>query len=329
MAGDFDGDGIDDIVTGAPGASVAGRAASGAAYVVRESRDAPSTIDLASASSRVVMLHGAVGDALGSSVVGTGTFDGTPLSGVAVGGRRAYLFGGHDSVTGPVDLSDPDGYGYPIATLAGAGHDRAVVGNAGDLNDDGRADILLGYPGASEAYAVYTRTGFRRVIADDLNPATAPGHLATRFTGGSDATGQAVDGVEMLPDGSTGTIFGAPLCQQERPAELGLGLRHPQPGVAGSGAGASRSDAADASHQPRSFQAGPGRVCAAVELRVRHSRPREQRHPAARAHQLLPLPLRGAGAACRQPAAGSILRLPGPRPACVQQEEAHDPPTGR
>jgi hypothetical protein len=143
-AGDVNGDGVPDIVVGAP--SYDGiQAFAGRAYVFYGPFDGNRSADDADAVISAVNF----GDNLGFSVASAGDTNGDGIDDLLVGARgsdangiqsgQAYLFRG--PVRGNLRARDAD------ATFSGDEFDelgRAVAG--GDLNGDGIADIVLGAP---------------------------------------------------------------------------------------------------------------------------------------------------------------------------------------
>ena len=154
-AGDVDGDGHDDLLVGAFRNSEGAHYA-GAAYLVLGPVTGSRDLSLADAK----LVGEGRGDAAGPvSAAGDVNADGHDdiLVGATNQGNRnegaAYLVRG--PVTGTVDLSHAD------AKLVGAGpQDHAgYVSGAGDVDADGRADVLIGAPWTGDyvgtAYLVY------------------------------------------------------------------------------------------------------------------------------------------------------------------------------
>lgn len=150
-AGDFDGDGRADVLIGAPGPDIDDSV--GRAFVVY-GKATTSLVDLDGDEERFVVFSGAGLSAdnprVGYSVSGAGDLDDDGFGDIIIGapgspgangkGRAFVLFGGE--LTGIIDLSDVDGYGYAITggDLDGVGR---VVGGGHDINGDGVPDLLV------------------------------------------------------------------------------------------------------------------------------------------------------------------------------------------
>jgi len=135
--GDVDGDGLADLLIGAPGLDTGGEEAGGAYLLISQ--------------PVVVVAQGGEASAFaGISVAGAGDIDGDGLGELLVGahgagdGGRAYLFwGGEWGSLSPQDAA---------LTITGEGGDAVglTVAGAGDIDGDGRPDLLIGAPRAEE-----------------------------------------------------------------------------------------------------------------------------------------------------------------------------------
>ena len=166
---DFDGDGYDDLVIAAPGAN----GTAGAVYLWFGDASWGDTGRHGSVTSSDVTFIGEVlGDEAGASVALLEDFDGDGEADLAVGapghgdtgaaqGRAYLLLGGPGAWSGSHSLADAD-----TTWLGESSGDRlgSAVASAGDVDGDGRADLLLGAPGSdragSDAGAVYLMLGF-------------------------------------------------------------------------------------------------------------------------------------------------------------------------
>lgn len=161
--GDVNGDGIDDIVVGAPGPE--GAFAAGTSYVVF-GRDTSfsANIDLtALEDTDGFVLEGVdAGDASGFSVAVVRDVNGDQIDEVLIGapgadpdaGRvdagQAYLVMGSDKPFSPViSLSSLDGVtGFALSGAVAGDQVGFSVADTGDINTDGVGDVVIGAPGA-------------------------------------------------------------------------------------------------------------------------------------------------------------------------------------
>jgi hypothetical protein len=152
-AGDVDGDGFDDILVGAS-YSDAGGSSSGVAYLLYGPVTADRDLSLAEAR----LVGAEAGDHAGSSVSGAGDVNGDGLADILVGAT----FGGTDEtgtgaayvVFGPV-VGDLDLASADVSFWGEDAEDQvgSSVSEAGDVNDDGLADLVIGGPGVDGDYA--------------------------------------------------------------------------------------------------------------------------------------------------------------------------------
>ncbi len=189
-AGDVDGDGSPDLVVGAPSGGPSG---AGAAYVVR-ARDGSTVLAIAGA---------AAGDRFGHSVAGVGDVDLDGFPDIAVGAPN------HDGIatsSGRVRVvSGRDG--TTLATYEGSSAVELcglAVAGPGDVDLDGRPDVLVGIPLADDA-------AFNAGAAQILSGAGGVPLLRVTGTGIGDQLGTAVAGLGDLDgDGHADFAAGAP-----------------------------------------------------------------------------------------------------------------------
>lgn len=170
-AGDVNGDGYDDVIIGAYNA--------GASYVVFGSDQRfPAVIELSSLNSvRGFTLNGSAGDRTGWSVSDAGDINSDGLDDLIIGadltqngkGASYVIFGSKQGFPASIELSTLDGItGFIINghnTFFGRSFSGRSVAGAGDVNGDGRDDIIIGAPHsrskAGESYVVFGRSGPR------------------------------------------------------------------------------------------------------------------------------------------------------------------------
>jgi hypothetical protein len=227
-AGDVNGDGRPDVVLGAPEASNNARTWSGSAYVVFGGASA-TRIDLAALGANGFRIDGAAEtNRAGRAVSGAGDVNGDGRADVLVGAPFADHNGpnsGHDSgsvyvvfgkaSTTTVDLAALGDGGFRIDGAAGDDLAASAVSGIGDVNSDGRADVLVGAPAADatgkpDSGAAFVVFGKSSTLTVDLGTLGDGGFRIDGPSAG-DHAGEAVSGAgDVNGDGRVDLIVGAP-----------------------------------------------------------------------------------------------------------------------
>jgi len=179
VAGDFNGDGIDDFLVSAPGADPHGADGAGAAYLVfGKNGNFSDSFNLANLNGEDGFRLDGIddGDGVGRAVSGIGDFDNDGFDDILLGAFRgdpggvsnageSYVFFGTDRpMASFLNLDELDGVnGFRIVGASADDVSGRAVHGGGDVNGDGFSDLIIGAaeadPGgrdrAGEAYIVF------------------------------------------------------------------------------------------------------------------------------------------------------------------------------
>ncbi len=210
-AGDFNGDGKDDFIVGAP-YSNSGGINVGAAYVIYGANGGPSS-DLADA----LTLAGEIaGDFFGWSVCPTGNFLGGNEKSVAVGAPGNDSHWGTDAgavhvFEGSLSPASPNSTADHLIGVGGASPAFSqygwVVRNAGRWDNDGYDDLAIGAPTNNQAGS---QAGRVEIVYGDPSPASTGNRYVTGSTGG-DQLGYALGNLDdFTGNNRSDLLIGAP-----------------------------------------------------------------------------------------------------------------------
>jgi Ca2+-binding RTX toxin-like protein len=211
-AGDFNGDGFDDVIVAAPFKS-SGR---GEVYVIFGKAGSFTTLDPNNLGAGGFTIQSAAADDFaGDSVSSAGDFNGDGYDDIIVGAPNndaggnnagaAYVIFGKAGGLGTVDLGNLGALGFAIIGGAASTFAGDSVA-AGDVNGDGLSDIIVGAPGSAEVYVVYGKTsGFGTVNLGSLSDSAGFVILGPA----NDGIGNSVASADVNGDGASDVIVGA------------------------------------------------------------------------------------------------------------------------
>jgi hypothetical protein len=210
-AGDVDGDGLVDLLVGAPGAAPA-TIGGGAAYLIAGPATAGGALD--SATAQLVGVR--TGGAVGSGLAGLGDIDGDGHDDIlvtayadstaATSAGAAYVLLG--PLTGTVAVSS-----VAHATLLGEARGDLLglhVPGGGDLNGDGRPDVVLG---ASTHDSPDNNSGATYIFLGPISGTWSAAGADGKLTGAAPGDGAGFDSAfigDVSEDGIPDLLIGSP-----------------------------------------------------------------------------------------------------------------------
>ncbi len=225
-AGDVNGDGFADILIGAPGADPNGRDSAGESYVVfGKSGGFGARVNLATLNgNNGFVLEGINAfDGSGVLVSNAGDVNGDGFADILIGAPKAgsnrqnniaesYVVfgkaGGFDTRVNLATLNGSNGFAIKGITSARYSLDFSIS-NAGDVNGDGFADILIGAPGAGEAGQAYIVFGKSGGFGASVNLAALNGKNGFAINGVTSINAVS-DAGDINGDGFADILIGAP-----------------------------------------------------------------------------------------------------------------------
>jgi hypothetical protein len=220
-AGDFNNDGYSDIIIGAAYASPSGRQNAGESYVIYGSRDNPGTIDLSLAFTNTqgfVISGGSAGDCAGYSVSTAGDVNNDGFADIIIGAHGAdpdsrvqaggaVVIYGSSGNPGTIDLSVAlhSTQGFAIHGAASGDESGRAVGTAGDFNNDGYADLIIGAEYASLSSRPYAGISYV-IYGSGWNPGTLDLSIGLTSAQGITVLGAAEYDHSGVAVGTTGDV---------------------------------------------------------------------------------------------------------------------------
>ncbi|MEL6939487.1 MAG: calcium-binding protein [Cyanobacteria bacterium J06598_1] len=229
-AGDINGDGIGDILIGAPSADLQGTDSSGEAYVVFGSTlpfSAPFELSTLNGINGFTLTGAGDQSDTGKSISAAGDINDDGFDDIIIAAAAANVGGLSNAGASYVLYGSDNGYASSIALTALNGVDGFTlegdvgykyfgtsVSAAGDVNDDGIADLLIGQPyanangisGPGKSYVVFGQSN--SVTEGDDIIDTAPVDSLISAGGGNDIIRASIGNDDLFGENGNDRIYG-------------------------------------------------------------------------------------------------------------------------
>ena len=227
-AGDVNGDGLDDLIIGAPGSN----SNAGKSYVVfgKTSGTAVSLSSIVSGTGGFVINGIDSDDQSGKSVSGAGDVNGDGLDDLIIGapngdpgsnssaGESYVVFGKENGDAVELSTITSGTGGFVINGIDSGDRSGGSVSGAGDVNGDGRDDLIIGASGANpsgsflsgESYVVFGKTSGTAVELASIALGADTDGFVINGVDDYDYSGSSVSGAgDVNGDGLDDLIIGA------------------------------------------------------------------------------------------------------------------------
>jgi Ca2+-binding RTX toxin-like protein len=244
-AGDVNGDGINDLIIGAPLATANSKNGAGQSYVIFGSNGGfNDSFDLNSLNGSNGFVINGINefDLSGYSVSSAGDVNGDGIDDLIIGTRNAdfgykngagqsyVVFGSNGGFNASFDLNSLDGTnGFVINGINDYDYSGWTVSNGGDVNGDGFDDLIIaarfadpnGINNAGQSYVVFGKDGGFNA-SFDLNSLDGNNGFAINGINNSDISGFSVSSAgDINGDGIDDLIIGAPYADPNKRSGAG------------------------------------------------------------------------------------------------------------
>ncbi|MCC5630048.1 tandem-95 repeat protein [Nostoc sphaeroides CHAB 2801] len=216
-AGDFNGDGFDDLIIGAYRASPNDKFRAGESYVVFGSSSGfGASLNLSSLDgSNGFVINGIDAEEnSGFSVSSAGDFNGDGFDDLIIGAYRAgqfptfsagesyVVFGSSSGFGASLNLSSLDGSnGFVINGIDERDNSGNSVSSAGDINGDGFDDLIIGAYRAGESYVIFG-FGAKAITKEDTAVNILASTILSRYTKDIDGDALSISGFTSPANGA-------------------------------------------------------------------------------------------------------------------------------